>query len=127
MKTKKYTIRREAQVGKTRVLYEGPARKLEQLKDYFSDQKTSDVYPALEKGYESAIFIYATDATFMSRLQKFCKDNLSGPAGGSFVTGLPPSILKTGQILFYLFLMSTVIYIMWELLMFAIQIFYLRL
>jgi hypothetical protein len=80
MRKKKFKIIPERRVGKTRVLYNGPARELEKLRTFFGDKKSSDAYPALQAGYESAVFFYHTDEQFLRRLYRYCKDNLSALA-----------------------------------------------
>ncbi|MFP4687265.1 MAG: hypothetical protein ACLFN5_04050 [bacterium] len=80
MAKRKFKILPEKRVGKTQLIYKGPQRDLEKLREAFKTKKSSEVYPSLKAGYESALFFYHTDEKFLRHLYRYCKENLSALA-----------------------------------------------
>lgn len=126
MKRKKFTIKKEPRVGKTRVLYDGPEKKLRPLKRQLDGVRTSDIYPALESGFKNALYVYSADPTTISRLRNFCRDNLTGPGENSFASGPPDMILRFGKLSLLLIFGVIIVYVIFEMLIFIINIIYLH-
>lgn len=68
----------EKQVGKTQILYNGDEKELEDVRQAFSSVRSSEVYPSFDSEYEVSLFFYETSESFLRKLYRHCKDNLSG-------------------------------------------------
>ena len=60
-------------VSKVQILFNGKEIGLQKLKEYFSNVKSSQIYPSFEKNYKYTIFFYDTSEEFINALRTACE------------------------------------------------------
>lgn len=78
MAKKPFKIIPERRVGKTQILFRGDPEKLDQVREFFSSIRSSEVYPSFDEEYKSSLFFYETSESFLKKLYRYAKKNLSG-------------------------------------------------
>jgi hypothetical protein len=76
MPKRPFKIVPDEEVGKTEILYKGEEHHLKELKEHFSSIESSEIYPSFDEDFRFTMFFRNTQDAFLSKLFRYCKNNL---------------------------------------------------
>jgi hypothetical protein len=72
-----YKIIPEPEVEKTRLEYRFNREELDKLRSYFSEVKSTEIYPSFNPDYRYTVNFYSTESYFIKKLNSYCRRKLT--------------------------------------------------